>query len=169
MSKPEKTVTPEARAIADALKAALTTVDTSVENEQTRSTDTDVFIDTLPEGLTPEHVDKLKTHKTNFAAGGVTAISELGLAASVETGNTKLVTRARLKMGKGEHLDITYTPIKEGTLPARTEGGEPTPYKTYGSVVVGNRSVLDSKGGNVGIALDLAKSASEAALSKLAK
>lgn len=122
-----------------------------------------VFEKTLPEHLTPAIVEDVAQHHVDVAAGTVNAVTILGIKAAQASGDTKAQTTIRVKTGKGSHIDATFTPKKEGTLPARN-GGEPTQYTSFGSVTVGVKTSMDSKGGQMGVALDLAKSLTEEAL-----
>jgi len=122
-----------------------------------------VFEKTLPEHLNMGIVEEVAQHHVDVAAGTVNAVTILGIKAAKESGDNKTQTSLRVKTGKGSHIDATYTPKKEGTLPARN-GGEPTHYTSWGAVSVGVKTSMDSKGGQMGTALDLAKSMTEEAL-----
>lgn len=123
-----------------------------------------VFEKTLPEGLTMEHVNLTDTHRQDVTAGTINAIGIIGLQEAKSSGDHSKQSSIRVAMGKGSHIDATYTPKKEGTLPARN-GGEPTKYTSWGSVSVAARTSLDTKGGQIGTALDLTKQITEETLS----
>lgn len=72
MSEKEIKLSPEIRELADKFKAA-----TKVEKDGTSEVETDVFIDTLKEGITKEIVESVYEHRDNCIRAGQLAAGEL--------------------------------------------------------------------------------------------
>jgi hypothetical protein len=72
MSEKEIKLSPEIRELADKFKAA-----TKVEKDGTSEVETDVFTDTLKEGITKEIVESVYEHRDNCIRAGQLAAGEL--------------------------------------------------------------------------------------------
>lgn len=89
------------------------------------------FIATLPEGLTPNQVDMLRSHDTNFVAAATKVTGELAIQAMAKDKGVALVTGTFGMMG-----DISATPtiMREKTFqpPPKADGTPSTPVTHYG-------------------------------------
>lgn len=113
--------------------------------------------------LKPDQIDLLKSYEQSFVAGIGAAVAAVGLEAVVKDPAIKK-TEATFKGASGEEFSVVYTPVKKGTTPGQN-GDEPKAYTSYGGVRVTHRTTTESKGGDIGIIMQMAAEATAAALS----
>lgn len=89
------------------------------------------FIATLPEGLTPNQVDMLRIHDTNFVAAATKVTGDFAIEAMAKDKGAALVTGTFGMMGD---ISATATVMREKTFqpPPKADGTPSAPVTHYG-------------------------------------
>ena len=136
MTEKTKTVLPaEVEALAAKIRASLTvTTNNSVGNASAKDKDSNVYMETLPEGLTPEIIKAVDAHDVQYVAACHAVVGEIGLELLGENPDLKKTT-THAPFHTAGSVTSTWTPSRTGRSPGGEAGTTLTHYGEIRSVV----------------------------------
>ena len=122
MSDKEITISPEVKAMADAIKKEI-----KIEGG-TAVVPSDLYVKTLPEGLSEEQVKAVQKHNSNFYPAATLAVGDLSIPVFKKDKALESVS-GEFKMIGRDHFDVTINRSRESRNPSNGEVST-----TYGAV-----------------------------------
>lgn len=155
-----KVLTDAEKAISADLQSLITFSSEKTENDLNNES---YFRHASKADLSEQDINRVKNFDKSFAAGMLDATSQVALNA-VKADPSLLEKKLSVTVAgvKGETFESTYVGKRSGTI--KEAGGGEKHWTNWGTARVAHRSVMTGKGGSLGVAMDEAAAAAEAAL-----
>ena len=120
-------------------------------------------------GVSEQQIVDVKQYDRTYTAGLMDAVSDAGLAAiKADPSLVEVKLEVTAAGVKGETFGATYTGKRTGTMKGQN-GAPDTDWTSWGGVRASHKSIISGKGGDQGIAMNLAAAAAEEALAAATK